>query len=325
MNQLLTGMHVPLITPFTGDGAMDPGSLESLAHRVLEAGAAGLVALGTTAEAPVLTAAERTTVLDICATACREHAASLIAGAGCNDTAASARDLARLARWPEITAALVVVPYYSRPGEAGVVAHFAELSAASPVPLVMYNIPFRTGQAVSWQAVCELAHRQVIAGVKHSPGAIDNDTIALMAHRPEGFSVLAGDDAHASAMLALGASGTVSASANVFPAEFAALVSGWQSDDATEARALGHRVSVLSAALFAEPNPTVIKGVLHALGIIASPLVRLPLLPASQGSVAAALDLLAGLTGRAPPAAVTRPGQVSPWVDDAPAWRVCYQ
>ncbi len=295
MNRHLTGLHVPLITPFTAEAALDAGSLETLAHRVLEAGAAGLVALGTTAEAPVLTAAERATVLDICAAACREHAASLIAGAGGNDTAASARDLAALARWPEVTAALVVVPYYSRPGEAGVVAHFAQLSAASPVPLVMYNILFRTGQAVSWQAVCELAARQVIAGVKHSPGAIDNDTIALMAHRPDGFSVLAGDDAHASAMLALGASGTISASANVCPAEFAGLVRGWQSGDASESRALGHRVSVLSAALFAEPNPTVIKGVLHALGIIRSPMVRLPLLPAAPGSVAAALDLLAGL------------------------------
>jgi 4-hydroxy-tetrahydrodipicolinate synthase len=305
MNRLLTGLHVPLITPFTADAALDSGSLETLAHRVLEAGAAGLVALGTTAEAPVLTAAERATVLDICAAACREHAATLIAGTGGNDTAASARELAALARWPEVTAALVVVPYYSRPGEAGVVAHFTELSAASPVPLVMYNIPFRTGQAVSWQAVCELAGRQVIAGVKHSPGAIDNDTIALMAHRPDDFAVLAGDDAHASAMLALGASGTISASANVCPAEFAGLGRGWQSGDASQARAIGHRVSVLSAALFAEPNPTVIKGVLHALGIIRSPMVRLPLLPAAPGSIAAALDLLAGLPDRVPAVAGT--------------------
>ncbi len=289
------GLFVPLITPFTADGELAAGPLEALAHRVLDAGAAGLVALGTTAETPTLTSAERTAVLDVCAAACRDRGAPLIAGAGSNDTAASARALAELARWPEVTAALSVVPYYSRPGEAGVLAHFSRLAAASPVPLVLYHIPYRTGQPVSWQAISQLGQLPGIAGVKHAAGGIDADTVQLMAARPAGFSVLAGDDLFAPALLALGADGAIQASANVATGQFAAHVAAWLAGDLPAARALGHRLSRLCAALFAEPNPTVIKAVLHAAGQIPSPLVRLPLLPASAAATDAALSLLADL------------------------------
>jgi 4-hydroxy-tetrahydrodipicolinate synthase len=293
MENSLTGLFVPLITPFTADGRLAAGPLEALACRVLDAGAAGLVALGTTAETPTLSSAERGTVLDICAAVCRERGAALIAGAGSNDTAASARALAELARWPEVTAALTVVPYYSRPGEAGVLAHFSHLAAASPVPLVLYHIPYRTGQPLSWQAICQLGELPGIAGIKHAVGGIDADTVHLMAGLPDGFSVLAGDDLFAPSLLALGAHGAIQASANVATAQFAAHVAAWRAGDLAGARAAGHRLSRLCAALFAGPNPTVIKAVLHAGGQIPSPQVRLPLLPASAGTTDSALRLLA--------------------------------
>jgi 4-hydroxy-tetrahydrodipicolinate synthase len=293
MDTLLTGLFVPLITPFTSDGQLAAGPLEALAHRTLEAGAAGLVALGTTAETPALSAAERATVLDVCAAACRYRGAALIAGAGSNDTSGSARALAELARWPEIIAALCPVPYYSRPGEAGVLAHFSRLAAASPVPLIVYHIPYRSGQQLSWQAICQLSQLPGIAGIKHAVGSVDADTVQLMAAAPAGFSVLAGDDMFAPAMLALGAHGAIQASANVATALFAAHVAAWLAGDLAGGRALGHRLSQLSGALFAEPNPTVIKAVLHAAGQIPSPQVRLPLLAASTGSAEAALRLLA--------------------------------
>jgi 4-hydroxy-tetrahydrodipicolinate synthase len=285
----LGGLYVPLITPFTEAGELDPPALEALANRVLEAGAAGLVALGTTAEAPTLTAAERTAVLDICARVCRERAAPLIAGAGSNDTRRSALDLAELAAWPEICAALVVVPYYNRPGEDGVVAHFRALATASPVPLIVYNVPYRTGQAVSWQALGELAALPGIAGVKHAVGGIDRDTVAMMAGAPPGFAVLAGDDLYAPALLALGAPGAIMASAHVCTREFAELVGRWQAGDAATARPLGNQLTGLAEALFAGPNPTVIKAVLHALGDIPNPAVRLPLVPAGPATTSAAL------------------------------------
>jgi 4-hydroxy-tetrahydrodipicolinate synthase len=285
----LSGLYVPLITPFTEGGDLDARALEALARRVLDAGATGLVALGTTAEAPTLTAAERTTVLDTCARVCRERAAPLIAGAGSNDTRRSALALAELAAWPEICAALVVVPYYSRPGEDGVVAHFRALAMASPVPLVIYNIPYRTGQAVSWEALRELAALPGVAGVKHAVGGIDRDTIAMMAGAPPDFAVLAGDDLYAPALLALGAAGAIMAAAHVCTREFAELVSRWRAGDAATARPIGNQLAGLAGALFAGPNPTVIKAVLHALGHIPSPAVRLPLLPAAPADTSAAL------------------------------------
>jgi 4-hydroxy-tetrahydrodipicolinate synthase len=292
MELSLRGLYVPLITPFTDEGDLAPDALEKLAHEVLDSGAAGLVALGTTGEHATLTAAERQAVLGICARVCREQGATLIAGAGSNDTAGTARALRELAAWPEVSAALTVVPYYTRPSEEGVVAHFARLAADSPVPLIVYNIPYRTGRVLSGQTLLQLARVPGIAGVKHAVGGIDHDTIVLMAGRPDDFAVLAGDDVFAPPLLALGAAGGILASAHVCTSQFADLIAAWHSGRAEEARALGHRLAPLSAALFAEPNPSVIKGVLHVQGRIPSPAVRLPLLPAREDTVRAATSLL---------------------------------
>lgn len=285
------GLYVPLITPFSDAGEFAPAALEQLAHAVIDDGAAGLVALGTTAEAAALTPAERRAVLDVCARVCRERGASLIAGAGSNDTASTTTALRDLAAWPEVTAALTVVPYYTRPSAAGVVAHFRQAAAASPVPLLVYNVPYRTGTPVSCETMCELARIPGVAGVKHAAGGIDQDTVALMASVPPDFAVLAGDDMFASPLLALGAAGAVLASAHLCTSAFAELVSAWHGGEAARARELGHRLAPLSAALFAEPNPVVIKGVLHAQGKIPSPAVRLPLLSARGETVRAALTL----------------------------------
>ena len=198
-----------------------------------------------------------------------------------------------------MSAALTVVPYYTRPSEEGVVAHFTRLAADSPVPLIVYNIPYRTGRVLSGQTLLQLASVPGIAGVKHAVGAIDQDTVVLMAGRPDDFAVLAGDDVFASPLLALGAAGGILASAHLCTGEFADLIAAWHSGRAEEARELGHRLAPLSAALFAEPNPAVIKGVLHAQGRIPSPAVRLPLLPAREDTVRAAISLLSQLQSSA--------------------------
>ncbi|HEX8008807.1 MAG TPA: 4-hydroxy-tetrahydrodipicolinate synthase [Trebonia sp.] len=296
MEPSLQGLYVPLITPFTDKGELAPEALEKLAHAVIDSGAAGLVIFGTTGEPATLTAAERHAVLDICARVCHERGAALIAGAGSNDTASTARALHDLAAWPEVSAALTVVPYYTRPSEEGVVAHFTRLAADSPVPLIVYNIPYRTGRFLSAQTLLQLASVPGIAGVKHAVGAVDHDTIMLMASLPDDFAVLAGDDMFASPLLALGAAGGITASAHLCTGEFAALIAAWHSGRAGQARELGHRLAPLSAALFAEPNPAVIKGALHAQGKIPSPAVRLPLLPARQDSVRAATSLLSQIS-----------------------------
>jgi 4-hydroxy-tetrahydrodipicolinate synthase len=286
----LTGLFVPLITPFTADGMIASAALERLAHRVLRDGATGIVALGTTAETPTLTEAEQSEVLRICCRVCRDHGAPLIVGAGSNDTARSAVALAALAKYPKVRAALTVVPYYSRPGAAGVLEHFRTLAASSPVPVVVYNIPYRTGQPIGWPVMRQIAAMPGIAGVKHSAGSIDADTIAMMAHRPAGFSVLGGDCLYLSPLLALGADGAISASANVCTDGYARLIGLWRDGHAADARQQGHHLAPLSRALFAEPNPAVIKSVLYRLGEIPSPAVRLPLLAAGPESTQAALQ-----------------------------------
>jgi 4-hydroxy-tetrahydrodipicolinate synthase len=289
----LSGVYVPLITPFTQDGQVDRDALDRLAREVVAAGAAGLVALGTTGEPAVLEDAERRAVLDGCAAVRRDTGTTLVVGAGSSGTRRSAAALAGLAAWPEVDAALVPVPAFVRPTEAGVVRHMAELAARSPVPLVVYHVPHRTARPLHAPALRELAALSGVVGVKHAVPALDADAVTLLADPPPGFTVLAGDDVMAAPLLALGAAGGILAAAHLCTGRWAAMVDAWRAGDALRARSLGAPLAPLAAALFAEPNPTVIKAVLHAQGRIATPDVRLPLLPPRPEQVAAALDLLA--------------------------------
>jgi 4-hydroxy-tetrahydrodipicolinate synthase len=298
MDPVLEGLYVPLVTPFTASGHVALDALEALAHSVIDAGAQGVVALGTTGEPAALSATEQRSVLDVCARVCRERSATLIAGAGSNDTRRSLDALRDLGRRAEVSAALTVVPYYTRPSQEGVIAHFTRLAEASPVPLIIYNVPYRTGQHVGWQALRRLAELPGIAGVKQAVGGIDDDTVRLMAGLPDGFAVLAGDDIFVSPLLALGAAGAILASAHLRTGDYAELVSAWRTGRLERARALGNRLVPLSAALFAGPNPTVIKGVLHAQGRIPSAAVRLPLLAADDAAVGAAGRRLGETGGR---------------------------
>ncbi|BAW04359.1 4-hydroxy-tetrahydrodipicolinate synthase [Nocardia seriolae] len=287
-----TGLYVPLVTPFTAADEIAADALEALAHEVLDAGAAGLVALGTTGEPTTLTPAEQARVIDICATVCRERDAALIIGAGSNATLDSARTLAALD--PRATAALAVVPYYNRPSEAGVVEHFRTLAAASPVPVLIYHIPYRTARTLTAETLCRLAELPNIAGFKYTAGGIDDTTIAFLSRLPAHTSILAGDDLYAAPLLALGASGAILACANVAPAAYANLVTAWRTGDLPRGRELGNRLAPLAAALFTEPNPVVVKAVLAAQGRIPTPNVRLPLLPASNEALTAVLAVLPG-------------------------------
>ncbi|MFE3582175.1 dihydrodipicolinate synthase family protein [Streptomyces vinaceus] len=289
----LHGIHVPLVTPFTRAGDIASGALEALAHQVLDEGATGIVALGTTGEAAALDEAERDLVTGVCARVCRERGAMLTVGAGASGTRAAGQALGRLARWPEVRAALVTPPPFVRPGAAGVLAHFSRLTEVSPVPLVVYHIPYRTGQPLDAAALRALGELPGVAGMKYAGGGVGEEAVALLGDLPDGFAVLAGDDLYASALLALGATGGVLASAHLATARYAELAAAWRDGDVARARPLGHRLARLSAALFAEPNPAVVKGVLHAQGRIPTPDVRLPLLPAGAAAVSAALERLA--------------------------------
>ncbi|MBP2327369.1 4-hydroxy-tetrahydrodipicolinate synthase [Kibdelosporangium banguiense] len=282
----LTGLFVPLVTPFTAADELASEALEALAHAVLDGGASGIVALGTTGEPATLTPAERRRVVDICAGVCAERGAHLIVGTGSNSTADSIGMLADPG--PRVTAALTVVPYYTRPSEDGVVEHFRRLAAASPVPLLIYNIPYRTGRPLGAGTLRRLAEIPNVAGFKHAVGGIDEATVAFMSSMSADVSVLAGDDLYAGPLLALGASGGILACANVATRAYAGLVATWRDGPIDHARRLNNQLVPLAQALFAEPNPVVIKAVLAAHGRIPSPHVRLPLLAASPATTTAA-------------------------------------
>ncbi|MER8182537.1 dihydrodipicolinate synthase family protein [Kitasatospora sp. NPDC094015] len=280
----LSGVHIPLITPFAADGSVAYEALEALAVDALDAGAAGLVVLGTTGEPAALDEAERAAVTEVVGAVCRARDAVFTVGAG------GAQALAVLDGAAD--AALVTVPAFVRPGEAGVLAHFTRLAADSPVPLVVYHIPYRTGQALGAATLRRIGALPGVVGVKLAVGSVDADTVGLLADLPPGFAVLAGDDLLLSPLLALGAAGGILASAHLATERFVALDAAWRAGRVEEARELGHRLAGLSAAVFTEPNPTVVKGVLHARGRIPTPDVRLPLLPAAKESVEAALAAL---------------------------------
>jgi 4-hydroxy-tetrahydrodipicolinate synthase len=291
-----SGILVPLVSPFTDTGDLAADDLERLAHAVLDDGAAGLVALGTTAEAATLSPQERRDVVRICAAVCRDRRVPLLVGAGTNDTAGTVRALDDVGEQRGIAGALVVVPYYTRPTEAGVVAHFEHVADRSPVPIVLYNVPYRTGQHLGWESVVRLSEHPRIVGIKQAVGAVDTDTARLLAECPEEFSVLAGEDTLISPLLAMGAAGAIAATANVCAAEIAGLLRYWSTGRVEQARDLGSRLVGPVSALMSGPNPTVIKAVLHAQGRISTPNVRLPLLPADD--VAAIVELVGRLRAR---------------------------
>lgn len=287
--RLLEGVYVPLITPFAADGSVALDAVERLCHEYVDAGSAGIVALGTTGESSALDATERRAVIDACARVCAERGAQLVVGAGTNSTATTVAGVEALAGTPALTAALVVVPYYVRPSEAGVVAHFRAVADASPVPVVVYNIPVRTGRNLGPAGLLELASHPNVVGVKQAVGALDTDTLDVLAAAPAGFSVLGGDDPFLLPTVLMGGAGAICASAHVCTDRFVALTECGLAGKVDDGRAHAEALLPVVRTCFAEPNPSVFKGVLHAQGRIPTPAVRLPLLPASDDAVARAL------------------------------------
>ncbi len=284
-------MFVPMVTPLTNDGSVAVDEVESLVHRFADAGAAGIVALGTTGEPATLRDDERHVVRTVVARACAERSLHCCVGAGTNDTQRSQVEIARAAD-DGAQSVLVVSPYYTRPSEAGIVAHYRQLAATSPVPIVAYNIPYRTGRGMGANALCQLAQTEGIAAVKQAVGGIDADTQFVLREHYNNFVVLCGDDPFVFPMMMLGAGGAISASANVMPEEYVAMVSAARNGDIERARRIHEALLPVAVSLFAEPSPSIIKGVLKRLGVIASDQLRLPMTSATSGAIDAAYAMV---------------------------------
>jgi len=284
-DRLLEGVYVPLITPFATDGSVALDAVERLCHEYLEAGSAGIVALGTTGESSTLDATEQRSVIDTCARVCAERDAQLVVGAGTNSTAKTIAAVDALAGTPALTATLIVVPYYVRPSEAGIVAHFEAVAAASPAPVLIYNIPVRTGRNLGPAGMLQLAANPNVVGVKQAVGALDSDTLQILAGAPRDFCVLGGDDPFLLPTVLMGGAGAICASAHVCTDRFVAMADCGLAGKVDDGRAHAEALLPVVEACFAEPNPSVFKGVLHAQGRIPTPYVRLPLVPASSSAV----------------------------------------
>jgi 4-hydroxy-tetrahydrodipicolinate synthase len=280
------GVFVPMVTPFGADGGIDLACLEELTAGVIADGASGVVALATTGEPHMLDEAERAAVVDIIAGVCARTGGILVVGAGTNDTRTTIARHEALADVPGVRASLAVVPYYVRPSEAAVVRHFQVVAERSPVPLIVYNIPYRTGRGLGADALLELAATENVAGVKQAVGGIDADTLAVLAEPAGRFAMLGGDDAFLYPLVLMGATGAIAASSHLCTRRFVEMIECGRSGALAEGRAHAEALLPLVRALFAEPSPAVIKAALHLEGRIPTPDVRMPMSPASPEAVA---------------------------------------
>lgn len=275
MTAVLRGAITAIVTPFTADGVVDEDSLARFVEWQVAEGIDGLVPVGSTGEAVTLSLAERERVVRITV----ERAAGrvpVIAGAGSNDTAAAIEASKALAR-AGATHLLHVSPMYNKPPQRGLLAHFRAIADASPVPIVVYNVPGRTGSNVLPETTLALAEHPNIVAVKEASGNLAQID-QIIRHRRTGFGVLSGDDGLTLAVMASGGEGVISVISNAVPKAVAELAAAAGKGDLARARALHHKLAPLVDAAFVESNPIPIKAALAMMGRMEN-VLRLPLVP----------------------------------------------
>lgn len=291
-----SGIWLPLITPFR-NGALDEASLRKLLRHYVGLPIDGLILAGTTGESLTLDDDELQRLVEISA-ATLDGAKPLLLGLSGSDTRKMVKTLGTVESWP-IAGYLITCPYYTRPSQDGMRQHFEVLSDKSTRPILVYNIPYRTGVNLENDTLLRLAERPNIAGVKDCC-AIAEQSFELLRHKPAGFSVLTGEDALFHSMLAQGADGGILAAAHVQTAGFARVRERMLAGDVSAALEDWRGMIDLVRLMFAEPNPAAIKHWLWLEGLIASPELRLPMTPASP---ALAARLVAEHSRRRPKAA----------------------
>ncbi len=279
MARSFAGAGVALVTPFTRDGALDEAALRRLVKRQVDGGIDVLVPCGTTGESVTLTAAETERVIAICL---EESAGKpVLAGAGSNDTR-TAIQRSKAAAALGAHGILSVGPYYNKPTPEGFYRHFAAIADAVSVPVVVYNVPGRTGSNIDAKTVRRLADHGNVAAVKEASGNL-GQIMDVLKDRPPGFLVLSGDDAFTLAMMALGAEGVVSVCANEVPGPMHDLVAACARGDFGEGRRIHNRLLRLMNLNFVESNPIPVKASLALLGLCEES-YRLPLCPPTEST-----------------------------------------
>ena len=277
---LLSGTGVALITPFRRQQeTVDFTKLEALIEYTITSGVDYIVALGTTSEAATMTPAERSAVQEFIVETVSGRI-PIVLGLGGNNTLSVSDTLART-NLDGISAILSVTPYYNKPNQRGLIAHYRTVAEASPLPVIMYNVPGRTGVNLTAETTLAIANEcPNIIGIKEASGNI-GQVMEILRNRPAGFRVISGDDALTLPMLALGADGVISVIANALPNEMSSMVRLAMKGDLKKALPLHYRMLPLINAIFEEGNPTGIKTLLETQGLITN-VLRLPLVKASK-------------------------------------------
>ncbi len=283
--RLIEGLWLPLVTPFR-DGALDERSLRRLARHYLGQPVDGMILAATTGEGLTIDEDETERLTAIVATEAAGRIPVFLGLSG-SDTRKVAKALAHTAPWP-VDGYLIACPYYTRPSQAGLYHHFAALAGETARPIMIYNIPYRTGVNLANDTLLRLAERPNIVGVKDCC-ADQVQSFDLMRARPDGFAVMTGEDALLYAALTQGGDGAILASAHVETARFAAIRQMLLAGDHRAALQAWRGLVDLARLLFAEPSPAPIKHWLARAGLIDSPEVRAPMMPVSA-AVAARIE-----------------------------------
>jgi len=269
---MIEGVLPALITPFTKDNRVDKDGIRQNIEFLIDGGVSGVVPCGTTGEAATLSIKEHEKVIEY---AVEYSSVPVVAGTGSNNTS-EALELTKFAQDAGADAALIITPYYNKPNESGMLKHFMTIAKAVDIPIIIYNVPSRTGINLKPELTAKLAKIRNIVGIKEASGSIDQITRIIELTKNEDFAVLSGDDGMTLPILSIGGSGVISVVANVAPKLVVSMVEAFRNGDRNRAKELHMTLAPLIRAMFLETNPVPVKKAIELIGLPAGDL-RLPL------------------------------------------------
>ena len=276
VRNIFKGLGIALITPFCEDGSVDYKSLVRLMEYQLDNGADFFCILATTGETPCLTKDEKQKIKDLVVSTVNGRVPILM-GCGGNNTAAVVEEL-KTGDFRGIDGVLSVCPYYNKPSQEGLYQHFKAIAAATPLPVVLYNVPGRTGVNLKAETTVRLARDcENIVAIKEASGSLEQ-VDEIIKNKPKDFAVISGDDALTFPMISCGAEGVISVIGNALPKEFSRMIRLEFKGEYEGARKIHHRFTELFSLLFVDGNPAGVKAMLHEMGFIEN-ILRLPLVP----------------------------------------------
>ena len=279
---IFRGLGIALITPFTEQGEVDYEALQRLVEYQIENGADFLCILATTGETPCLSKEERLKIKDFIVSLVKGRL-PVVVGCGGNNTAAVVEEL-KTGDFKGIDGILSVCPYYNKPSQEGLYQHFKAIAGATKLPVILYNVPGRTGVNMKPETTVRLAKDcQNIVAVKEASGNLEQ-VDEILKNKPDGFAVLSGDDSLTYPMIACGAEGVISVIGNALPKEFSRMIRLEQRGEFEAAVKIHHKFTDLYSLLFVDGNPAGVKALLHEMGFINN-ILRLPLVPTRVATV----------------------------------------